>query len=378
MKGMVPILTVTGSDSTGGAGVQADIRTIATLGGYALSVVTSVTVQNRQGIHAMHDLPADIVVGQLKAIVDDVLPKAMKVGMVRNVESIRMLSKEMAVCSRVVCDPGLVSSRGERLANDEVVDAVKRWLLPRVKVLTLKCSDATVMLGHDVEGVEDMVEAAKALMEMGPEAVLLQGGHGAEKVLTDVLLMEDAEEPVFFSSPDIEGWKVHGVGGTLSSAVATFLGQGDSVEQAVRKAHEYIQSLVVYAVDSLPWQGTSTWQHKAQTPTVSSRQVELYNKLMALVAEHYREARDVAFYAEKMNVTTKYLSQITRRIADKSPKQVVADYVMREVERELVSTSLTVQEISYLYGFDSQVLFCKFFKNQRGCSPTEFRNGQRP
>lgn len=375
---MVPILTVTGSDSTGGAGVQADIRTIATLGGYALSVVTSVTVQNRQGIHAMHDLPADIVVGQLKAIVDDVLPKAMKVGMVRNVESIRMLSKEMAVCSRVVCDPGLVSSRGERLANDEVVDAVKRWLLPRVKVLTLKCSDATVMLGHDVEGVEDMVEAAKALMEMGPEAVLLQGGHGAEKVLTDVLLMEDAEEPVFFSSPDIEGWKVHGVGGTLSSAVATFLGQGDSVEQAVRKAHEYIQSLVVYAVDSLPWQGTSTWQHKAQTPTVSSRQVELYNKLMALVAEHYREARDVAFYAEKMNVTTKYLSQITRRIADKSPKQVVADYVMREVERELVSTSLTVQEISYLYGFDSQVLFCKFFKNQRGCSPTEFRNGQRP
>ena len=375
---MVPILTVTGSDSTGGAGVQADIRTIATLGGYALSVVTSVTVQNRQGIHAMHDLPADIVVGQLKAIVDDVLPKAMKVGMVRNVESIRMLSKEMAVCSRVVCDPGLVSSRGERLANDEVVDAVKRWLLPRVKVLTLKCSDATVMLGHDVEGVEDMVEAAKALMEMGPEAVLLQGGHGAEKVLTDVLLMEDAEEPVFFSSPDIEGWKVHGVGGTLSSAVATFLGQGDSVEQAVRKAHEYIQSLVVYAVDSLPWQGTSTWQHKAQTPTVSSRQVELYNKLMALVAEHYREARDVAFYAEKMNVTTKYLSQITRRISDKSPKQVVADYVMREVERELVSTSLTVQEISYLYGFDSQVLFCKFFKNQRGCSPTEFRNGQRP
>ena len=110
---------------------------------------------------------------------------------------------------------------------------------------------------------------------------------------------------------------------------------------------------------------------------MSSRQVELYNRLMALVAEHYREARDVAFYAERMNVTTKYLSQITRRIADKSPKQVIADYLMREVERELLSTSLTVQEVAYLYGFGTQALFCKFFKNQRGCSPTDYRNRQR-
>lgn len=354
--------------------MQADIRTIAALGGYALSVVTSVTVQNTQGIHAMHDLPADIVMGQLKAIVDDVLPRAIKVGMVRDVESIKLLSGELAVCSRVVCDLGLVSSRGERLADGEVVAAVRRWLLPRVKVLTLKCRDAEVMLGHEVRRVEDMVASARQLLGMGPAAVLLQGGHCAERVLTDVLAVDGADEPVFFSSPDIEGWKVHGVGGTLSSAVATFLGQGIPVEQAVRKAHDYIRRLVVYAVDSQPWQGSGGLLHRAQASAVSGRQVELYNRLMALVAEHHREARDVAFYAEQMSVTAKYLSQITRRIADKSPKQVIADYLMREVERELISTSQTVQEVAYQFGFESQALFCKFFKNLRGCSPTDYRS----
>ncbi|MBQ9666275.1 MAG: bifunctional hydroxymethylpyrimidine kinase/phosphomethylpyrimidine kinase [Bacteroidaceae bacterium] len=383
MKELVPILTITGSDSTGGAGVQADIRTISALGGYALSVVTSVTVQNTQGIHAMHDLPADIVVGQMNAIMDDVRPKAIKVGMVRDVESIRRLAKEVVACSRVVCDPGLVSSRGERLVGDEVVDALRRWGLPRVMVLTLKCSEAEVLLGHGVESVEEMVTAARELTAMGPEAVLMQGMHGADKVLTDVLVMEGRNEVVYFSSPDMEGWQLHGVGGTLSSAVATYLGQGDEVEVAVKKAHDYIQNLVVYwlretkeSVASMRGGYGGSLLHRAQTPTVSSRQVELYNQLMALIAEHYREARDVAFYAAKMHVTTKYLSQVTRKIRDKSPKQVIADYLMREVERDLAVTSQTVQEVAYAYGFESQALFCKFFKNQRGCSPTEFRNRQ--
>lgn len=370
---LTPIMTITGSDSTGGAGVQADIRTIAALGGYALGVVTSVTVQNRQGIHAVHDLPADIVVGQVRAILDDVFPRAIKVGMIRDVESIRQLGKEIVACSRVVCDPGLVSSRGDRLVNDQVVDAFRRWILPKVKVLTLKRSDAAVLLGHGVESSEEMVKTAKELMTMGPEAVLMQGGRYAGGVLTDMLVMEGVDDPVYFSSPDIEGWRLHGVGGTLSSAIAIYLGQGDAVEVAVRRAHEYIQSLVVYSVDALDGKGNALSQ-RVRPAAVSSRQVELYNRLMALVAEHYREARDVAFYAQQMRVTTKYLSQITRRLTDKSPKQVISDYLMREVERDLISTSLTIQEIAYQYGFETQSLFCKFFRNQRGCSPTAFRN----
>ena len=376
MRELVPILTITGSDSTGGAGVQADIRTIFALGGYALSVVTSVTVQNRQGIHAMHDLPADIVVGQVKAIMDDVFPKALKVGMVRDVESIRLLSKEIVACRRIVCDPGLVSSRGERLVTDEVVDAIRRWVLPHTKVLTLKCSDAEVMLGHPVVSAEDMVNTARELLEMGVEAVLLQGGHCTEKVLTDILVMEGMAEPIYFSSPDVEGWSLHGVCGTLSSAIATFLGQEDSVEVAVRRAHEYIQNLVVYSVAMQKGYDGSLMQ-RVQNPTVSGRQAELYNTFMALVAEHYKEARDVAFYADKMHMTPKYLSQITRKITTKPPKQIIMDYVMREVERDLLVTSMTIQEIAYQYGFESQALFCKFFKNQRGCAPTEFRNRQR-
>ena len=374
MKEMVPILTVTGSDSTGGAGVQADIRTIAALGGYALSVVTAVTVQNSQGVHAMHTLPDEIVVGQLRAIMDDVLPRARKVGMVRSVGCIRALAKEVAGCSRVVFDPGLVSSRGERLADEGAVAVMKGVLLPRVKVLTLKCAEVPMMLGREVEGVEDMLATARELLSMGPEAVLLQGGRCSEGVVTDVLVMEGVEEPVFFTSPDTVGWNLHGVGGTLSSAIATFLGQGDGVEVAVRRAHQYLLARVVFSVDSSRGWRSVGLRCVESAPSVSSRQVELYNQLMALVAEHYGEARDVAFYAEKMCVTAKYLSQITRRITGKSPKQVIADYLMREVERVLTSTSLTVQEIAYRYGFASQSLFCKFFHHQRGCSPTEFRN----
>ena len=126
-------------------------------------------------------------------------------------------------------------------------------------------------------------------------------------------------------------------------------------------------------MDALDGKGNALSQ-RVRPAAVSSRQVELYNRLMALVAEHYREARDVAFYAQQMRVTTKYLSQITRRLTDKSPKQVISDYLMREVERDLISTSLTIQEIAYQYGFETQSLFCKFFRNQRGCSPTAFRN----
>lgn len=368
-------MTITGSDSTGGAGVQADIRTISTLGGYALSAVTSVTVQNRQGIHAMHDLPTDIVVGQVKAIMDDMFPKAIKVGMVREVESIKMLAKEIVACSRVVCDPGLVSSQGVRLATDEAVEAIRRWVLPYTKVLTLKCSDAEVMLGHTVVGAEGMVSTARELIALGAEAVLLQGGHCIDKVLTDILVMEGAEEPIYFSSPDIEGWRLHGVGGTLSSAIATFLGQGDTVEVAVRKAHEYIQNMVIYLVD-IEKRRSGLLLQRMQT-AVSCRQVELYNGFMALIAEHYKEARDVAFYTERLNVTRRYLRNITQNITGKSPKQVIIDYLLREMERDLTITSFTMQELSYRYGFVSQALFCKFFSSQRGCSPSDFRKRQR-
>ena len=371
MNDFTPVLTITGSDSTGGAGVQADIRTISALGGYALSVVTAVTVQNTQGIHAMHELPAGIVVGQLKAIMDDMFPRAIKVGMVRGVDSIRALADEIVACSRVVFDLVMVSSRGERLVTDDEVNVIKNRMLPHVKVLTLKSADAEAMLGCEVDGVDDMISTARSLLGMGPEAVLMKGGRGRGRMLTDVLVMEGTEDPVFFSSPDVDGWLLHGVGGTLSSAIATFMAKGDGVEKAVRQAHDYMRNLVVYSLASSRHRADVL--DKVPASSVSVRHVELYNRFLALVARYYKESRDVAFYASEMGIGTKYLNTITNGITDKSPKQVIVDYLMREIERSLMSTSMTVQELAYMYGFRSQSLFSKFFCQHKGCSPSDFR-----
>lgn len=351
--------------------MQADIRTISALGGYALSVVTAVTVQNTQGIHAMHELPADIVVGQLKAIMDDMFPRAIKVGMVRGVDCIRALADEVVACSRVVFDLAMVSSRGERLVTEDEVHALKSRMLPHVKVLTLKSADAEAMLGCEVDGVDDMIVTARRLLGMGPEAVLIKGGRGRGKMLTDVLVMEGAEDPVFFSSPDVGGWLLHGVGGTLSSAIATFMAKGESVDKAVRQAHDYMRNLVVYSLASS--RDRADVLDKVPASSVSVRHVELYNQFLALVARYYKESRDVAFYASQMGIGTKYLNTIASGITDKSPKQVIVDYLMREIERSLVSTSMTVQELAYMYGFRSQSLFSKFFFQHRGCSPSSFR-----
>ena len=367
-----PVLTITGSDSTGGAGVQADIRTISALGGYALSVVTAVTVQDTHGIHALYELPVDIVVGQLKAIMEDMFPRAIKVGMVRGVESIRALSDEIVACSSVVCDLALVSSRGERLASDDEIAVFMNRMLPRVKVLTLKSADAEVLLGRKVEGIDDMTDMAHRLIALGPEAVLIKGGRGRGKMLTDVLVLEGADEPVFFSSPNVDGWLLHGIGGTLSSAIATFLAKGEDVEKAVRQAHDYMRNLVVYSLASSRDRGALL--DKVPASNVSARHVELYNSFLALVARFHRQSRNVAFYAKEMGIGEKYLRTITNSITGKSPKQVLADYLMREIERSLMSTTMTVQEVAYHYGFQSQSLFSKYFFQQRGCSPSDFRN----
>lgn len=372
MSDFTPVLTITGSDSTGGAGVQADIRTISALGGYALSVVTAVTVQNTQGIHAMYELPVDIVVGQVKAIMDDMFPRAIKVGMVRGVETVRALSEEIVACSKVVLDLVMVSSRGEKLASDEEVEVMKSRMLPHVKVLTLKNVDAEVLLGCKIGGVDDMICTARRLLGMGPEAVLIKGGRGRGKMLTDVLVVEGTDEPVFFSTPDVDGWLLHGIGGTLSSAIATFMAKGEDVEMAMRLAHDYMRNLVVYSLASPG--GRSTMLGHVPSASVSVRRVELYNRFLALVARYCKESRDVAFYASEMGFSVKYLRTITTCITGKSPKQVITGYLMREIERSLMSTSMTVQEVAYMYGFRTQSLFSKYFFQQRGCSPSEFRN----
>lgn len=357
MRKATPILSISGSDSTGQSGIQADIQTIAALGGHALTAITCV------GDFA---LPSSVVVGQTSSIISTFHPKAIKVGLVTDAETIRLLRKEVIATNRLVVAPGIFDADGRQMIDDEAIKAIARYLVPEALLLMLRCKDAEKLLGISIKTDDDMLEAAKQLREMGAEWVLLRGGRHTKGHLTALLFgpeKDNVQSSMFnvqwFSSYNTQGWQKHGVAGALSAAITVRLGMGDDVPTAIRNAHDFIHSQVVYAKD---------------TDEKSRRSIDLYNAFVSLVAEHYREAHDVSFYADKLCITTRYLSQITDNVVGKSPKQIIADYLMSEAKSYLETSRLTIQEITDKLGFSSQALFCKFFKTQANTSPTEYRS----
>ncbi len=353
---MTPVLTITGSDSTGGSGIQADIKTITALGGYAVTAITSVTVQDGNGIRRIHDLPADMVTEQVRSIMQDIRPGAVKVGLVRDVETIKALHDEIISCRRIVCDPGFLSSHGTQLVPDEAVEAIRHHLIPEASLLLLRCNEAERLLGMNIATDDDMIKATETLTDMGAEAVLLRGGHQTDGMLT--ALYYEKGRRAFYTSRNTEGWQRHGVGGALSTAITTRMAFGDNTMTAIQKAHDYIHRQVVYAV----------------TPkTLGLRPADLYNQFMSLIAQHYREAHGVAFYADRLSISTRYLAQITERVVGKTPKKLIADYLMQEARMLLSTSTLTIQETSDRLGFSSQSLFASFFHAQQGCTPKEYR-----
>ncbi len=371
MKNLLPILSITGSDPTGGSGIQADIKTISVLGGYAVTAVTAVTVQNSQRIVSVEQLPTPLVLSQISTIFDEVWPRAVKIGLVPNAETVRQLASEVSRCTNIVLDPGFLSSRGEKLIADDVVEAFRRYLFPKAKVLILKCKEAEMLLGVKIASLQNLQQAATDLLKFGVESVLLQGGHYEGEFVTDVFVdSAHADNPHFISSPNISGWSFHGVVGILSSAIATLLGRGETIEVAIDKAHDYIRNLVVYSVAS----DSKNIIHQLHNQTISARSVDIYNNFITLVANNCIKAKDVKYYADKLNITPRYLSQITHRIVGNMPKKIIDGYIMTEVEQCILSSSLSIQELAYKFGFASQSAFCKFFKSQKGISPTQFRN----
>lgn len=355
MANYTPILTITGSDSTGRSGIQSDIRTISDVGGYAVTVLSSVTLQDGQGRLEIHDLPADLIVEQARTIMADAHPRAVKVGLIRNADTIRRLRDEIVGSSRIVCAPGICASDGSMMIDTDTLEALRVFLFPETLLLMLRCNEAEMILGKNIASDDDMVETARSLVGMGVKWVLLRGGHQTAGRLTALLYGEGFSR--FFTSYNTAGWQRHGVGGALSAAIATRLGLGDDVPTAIREAHDYIHSQVVYAVSETPGQ----------------RSADLYNRFMSLIAQHYQEAHDVSFYADRLSITARYLSRVTERMVSKSPKQVISNYLMAEACSLLQHTRLSIQEISDRLGFSSQSLFSKFFSAQAGCSPIEYR-----
>ena len=251
MKRYACVLTIAGSDCSGGAGIQADMKTISALGAYAASAITAITVQNTCGVEAIHPIPPAFVAGQIKAVLTDIRPDAVKIGMVNDVEIIRSIADSLREFKpqHVVFDPVMVSSSGHRLMEDSAIEVLVNELIPETTLITPNLNEAEVLTGHAVRSVEEMKIAAKEIIKYGCTAVLVKGGHLKGGEMIDVLQLADREEPYLFSAPQIESKNTHGTGCTLSSAIATYLALGEPMDQAVSKAKLYLYKGICAGID---------------------------------------------------------------------------------------------------------------------------------
>ena len=244
-------LTIAGSDSGGGAGIQADLKTFSALGVYGASVVTALTAQNTLEVRAIHDAPAGFIARQIDAVFDDIRIDAVKIGMLSRPEVIEAVAAGLARhgVDRVVLDPVMVAKSGDRLLIPEAVASLRERLLPLATVVTPNLPEAGVLLDTAPAADEaDMAAACAGLLALGPRWVLLKGGHleGSESVD----LLDDGRQRLRLAAPRVATTNTHGTGCTLSSAIAAWLARGLEVPEAVRRAKDYVTA-ALGAADSL-------------------------------------------------------------------------------------------------------------------------------
>jgi hydroxymethylpyrimidine/phosphomethylpyrimidine kinase len=235
-------LIIAGSDSGGGAGIQADIKTVTALGGYAMTAVTALTAQNTQGVFGVIGVEPAFIQQQMRVVLDDIGADTLKTGMLHNaavIEAVCEVLEALAPAVPVVVDPVMVAQSGDSLLEPDAVETLKTRLVPRAAVLTPNVPEAERLAGQEIRDVAAMTEAAGALLDLGPAAVLLKGGHLDGKVVTDVLATHEGIER--FESPRIDTPHTHGTGCTLASATATGLAQGMEVHGAIVRARAYLQ-----------------------------------------------------------------------------------------------------------------------------------------
>lgn len=244
------ILSIAGSDCSGGAGIQADIKTISALGGFATSAITAITVQNTLGVRAVQTLSSDIIYGQIEAVMEDLHPIAVKIGMINDMEAVRVI----ADCLRkyqpryIVYDPVMVSTSGRKLMTEEAIEEIKKELLPLVTLITPNLDEASVLTHKEIHSKEDMQEAAYTLHKEYQTNVLIKGGHLTGDYVCDLLYTCDNTYYIY-EEKKIESRNLHGTGCTLSSAIATYLSKGYSLQEAIRHAKTYITQAIIAGKD---------------------------------------------------------------------------------------------------------------------------------
>lgn len=308
---MDTILTITGSDSTGGSGVQADIKAITQLGGQMVSVITCITIQNTLGIQEFYDIPSHVVANQIEAIGNDMQPTIVKIGMIHNLHTLSAIVNYLQRHKPryVIYDPVVFSRNGDLLLESHLIGLIRQHLLPLCSLILLRKEEAKEILGNDN--------------------------------YNNVYILKDSS--------------VHGYTNLLSTAIAFYLTQGNDINEALEMASEYIRIHV--PSDNMP----------------HSRSTDLYHDFTTSISTYMKQRSDVAYYAEYLNVTPRYLTQVTNRICGLTPKAIIEQYLKDAIECELINSEKTIQEIAYEYGFSSQAHFSKFFKRITGYTPSNFR-----
>ena len=240
------VLAIAGSDSGGGAGIQADLKTFAANGCYGMSVITALTAQNTQGVRGIHPVPVDFVASQLDAVLSDLGADAVKIGMLFSPELIETVARKLGEyrVERIVLDPVMVAQSGDKLLRDDAVAALKTHLIPLAEILTPNLPEASVLLGRKISAAGEMPAAASELAELGCANVLVKGGHLEGEASDDCLYLGAEKRLARFPGARVETRNNHGTGCTLSSAIAAFIARGDAPEAAVRHAKEYVAGAI--------------------------------------------------------------------------------------------------------------------------------------
>ncbi len=240
------VLTIAGSDSSGGAGIQADIKTFSALGCYGMSVVTALTAQNTRGVTSVHAVPAAFVEDQLEAVFNDLGADAVKIGMLYSVDVVETVARQLMKHSakNIVLDPVMSAQSGDRLLQDKAIGAVKDLLMPLATVVTPNVPEASVFLNRPIYTWEDMREAAIQLASCGAGSILLKGGHLDGSDSTDAFYLCREDRFIVLEAERIATRNNHGTGCTFSSAIASFLARGIPLEKAVKQAKEYLTKAI--------------------------------------------------------------------------------------------------------------------------------------
>ncbi len=241
------VLIIAGSDSGGGAGIQADIKTVTALGGYAATAITAITVQNTLGVTGVHAIPLDIIAAQARAVLDDIGADAIKTGMLGDIATVERVARILDSAPGVpaVIDPVMVAKGGASLLAPRAVEAVRELMIPRAALLTPNAPEAEALTGLPVLTTDDLRRAGDVLLGWGAKAVLMKGGHIAGERLTDLLITPHGETA--FEGERIDTRHTHGTGCTLASACAVGLAQGLSLTDAVARAWSYVHEAMLRA-----------------------------------------------------------------------------------------------------------------------------------